>query len=91
MVRPGVTGLLAIPQDPSSLGAAISELLAQPGLRAQMRLSCRQTAEREFALKVQAQRYGEIYQELAAAGGGPSKPATGSSQANTAADDGGTL
>ena len=84
MVRPGVTGLLARPEDASSLGAAITELLVQPDLRAQMRLNCRRIAEQEYALEVQAGRYGELYQELAAAKSGPRRSALGDGPGNGA-------
>lgn len=49
---------------------------------------CHRIAEDEYALKVQAQRYGELYQELAAVARGPRRFASGSMQANIAADDG---
>jgi glycosyltransferase involved in cell wall biosynthesis len=89
MARPGVTGLLASPQDADSLGAVITELLAQPALRAQMRVNCRRVAEHEYALEVQARRYGELYQELAAAARDSRRFASGSVQVDIAADDGG--
>jgi glycosyltransferase involved in cell wall biosynthesis len=89
MVRPGVTGLLATPQDANSLGSVISELVAQPDLRAQMRVNCRRIAEHEYALEVQARRYGELYQELTAATGGPPRSASRSGPDNVLADDGG--
>jgi len=64
MVRPGVTGSLVPPEDVRSLRTAIVELLQDTDKRARMALNCRRIAVEEYALKVQAQRYSELYREI---------------------------
>jgi glycosyltransferase involved in cell wall biosynthesis len=64
IVRPGVTGCLVPPQDVIALRGAISDLLKNPTRRAEMAIHCRQIAVKEYALQVQAKRYGELYQEI---------------------------
>jgi glycosyltransferase involved in cell wall biosynthesis len=61
MVRPGVTGLLAPPRDVAGLRSALLELLRDTALRAEMSENCRRIAVEEYALEVQATRYGQLY------------------------------
>jgi glycosyltransferase involved in cell wall biosynthesis len=61
LVRPGVTGLLAPAGDADALGKAIGRLLRDSSKRAEMGLNCRRIAEGEYALEVQARRYGALY------------------------------
>jgi glycosyltransferase involved in cell wall biosynthesis len=63
-VRPGVTGLLAKPGDPASLRAAILDLLSNHEMRRKMASNCRDVAVNEYSLKLQAQRYIELYQRM---------------------------
>jgi glycosyltransferase involved in cell wall biosynthesis len=63
-VRPGVTGLLAPPQDVRALAEAISALLEDPAARAKLAVNCRRIAIEEYALEVQAQRYADLYRSL---------------------------
>ncbi len=66
MVRPGVTGLLAPPEDAPALGRAIAELLADPAAWAEMSANCRRVAVAEYSLEVQARRYVELYETMLA-------------------------
>jgi len=69
MVRPEITGILVPPRDTGALRAAIAELLQDEPKRANMRTHCRQIAEKEYALEIQARRYAEIYEKLFAESG----------------------
>ena len=66
LVRPGVTGLLAPAGDADALGNAIGQLLHDSAQRAVMGLNCRRIAAEEYALEVQARRYGALYRKAAA-------------------------
>jgi glycosyltransferase involved in cell wall biosynthesis len=61
MVRDGETGLLAEPEDAESLARAIEQLLDDEPLRLSMRAACRQIAERDYDLQLQARRYRDLY------------------------------
>jgi glycosyltransferase involved in cell wall biosynthesis len=64
MVRPGVTGLLAPPQDVKALGAAIIELLQDPAKRDEMAAHCRRVAHKEYSYQVQVRRYVDLYETI---------------------------
>ncbi|PSB59042.1 glycosyltransferase family 4 protein [Chamaesiphon polymorphus] len=64
LVRPGVTGYLAEPEDPIDLCNGIVELLKDDRLRQVMSVNCREIALAEYALHLQAQRYAELYQTI---------------------------
>jgi glycosyltransferase involved in cell wall biosynthesis len=64
MVRHRLTGLLVAPQDVEGLRTAIIELLEDRAGRAEMAANCRRIAVEEYALKLQARRYAELYQTL---------------------------
>jgi glycosyltransferase involved in cell wall biosynthesis len=66
MVRPGVTGLLAPPQDVVALRSAIRELLHEPASRAALAANCRRVAVEEYNLELSAQRYRDLYQTILA-------------------------
>lgn len=63
-VRPGVTGLLAKPGDPTSLRHAIAELLSDDQRRHEFSLNCRSIAIQEYSLGLQARRYVEVYKSM---------------------------
>ncbi|NER39636.1 MAG: glycosyltransferase [Oscillatoria sp. SIO1A7] len=63
MVRPGVTGYLAPPEDVKEFANGIVELLADKNLRERMSQQCRAIAVREYSLELQVQRYMELYQQ----------------------------
>ena len=65
-VRPGITGLLAPPQDLAALGAAIVQLMRSPTERAKMSENCRRVAVEEYALEIQAGRYVDLYERILA-------------------------
>ncbi|WP_218081286.1 glycosyltransferase [Anthocerotibacter panamensis] len=64
LVRPGITGYLALPEDAEDLGRGIVELLNNEVLRQRMSKHCRTVAVREFALELQVQNYVTLYEEL---------------------------
>ncbi|OLP18615.1 glycosyl transferase [Leptolyngbya sp. 'hensonii'] len=64
MVRPGITGYLAPPENATALGQGIVQLLEDERLRLQLGQNCRSVALAEYALELQAQRYLSLYQEL---------------------------
>ncbi|WNZ43999.1 glycosyltransferase family 4 protein [Leptolyngbya boryana CZ1] len=64
MVRPGITGYLAQPEDAEDLKNGIVQLLDDPELRSQMRKNARAIALSEYTLDHQAQRYLELYQSI---------------------------
>ena len=64
LVRPGVTGYLAKPEEIDSLNEGILTLLENPALRQRMSQACRAIALSDYRLELQAQRYIELYQTL---------------------------
>lgn len=66
LVRPGVTGYLAAPEDADDFCSGIVQLLEDKTLRYQMSHNCREIALKEYPLDLQAQRYLEVYQQALA-------------------------
>lgn len=64
LVRPGITGYLAIPEDTSDFCNGIVQLLDDKMLRQQMSRNCREIALKEYPLELQAKRYIELYQHV---------------------------
>ncbi|PMB34024.1 glycosyl transferase [Fischerella thermalis CCMEE 5208] len=64
LVRPGITGYLASPEDAQDLCYGIVQLLEDNQQRQQMGQNCRQIALTEYRLELQAKRYIEIYHQL---------------------------
>jgi len=64
LVRPGVTGYLATPEDSDDFSSGIVQLLEDKALRDRMGHNCRTIALEEYPLKLQAQRYLELYEQL---------------------------
>lgn len=64
IVRPGVTGLLAAPEDVKGLRDHIIELLENDDLREGMRQQCRKVVLEEYSITLQAKRYGDLYRQL---------------------------
>ncbi|PMB49245.1 glycosyl transferase [Fischerella thermalis CCMEE 5205] len=64
LVRPGITGYLASPEDAQDLCNGIVQLLEDNQQRQQMGQNCRQIALTEYNLELQAKRYIEIYHQL---------------------------
>ncbi len=67
MVRPGVTGELAPVGDAAALAAAVAGLLRDPAAWRQTSANCRRVAVDEYGLRLQAERYRDLYQGLIAA------------------------
>lgn len=64
LVRPGISGYLAEPENAQDLCNGIVHLLEEQNLREQMRQNCRAIALAEYPLELQAKRYLEIYDQL---------------------------
>jgi len=63
MVRPGETGWLFETGNVEALRATLREALATRDLTG-LRTRCREVAEREYSLELQAERYSKLYLEL---------------------------
>lgn len=61
LVRHGITGYLAVPEDAEDLGKGIMQLLEDQNLRDRMSQQCRAIAVEEYSLELQAQRYIQLY------------------------------
>ena len=64
-VREGITGALAIPEDPGALSQAIARVLEAPDQQA-LRNQCRQVALDEYDLRLQARRTASMYETVLA-------------------------
>jgi glycosyltransferase involved in cell wall biosynthesis len=64
LVRPGVTGYLATPEDADDFCKGIVELLEDKTLRDRMSLNCRAIVMKEYPLELQAKRYIELYRQV---------------------------
>lgn len=62
LVRPGVTGYLAQPEDADDLAVGILKLMEDDRLRETMSQQCRAIALKEYSLELQALRYIQLYQ-----------------------------
>jgi glycosyltransferase involved in cell wall biosynthesis len=62
MVRPGITGLLAPPEDVDGLRNAILEIFRSPEKRAEMAANCRRIVMDEYRLEDQIRRYAQVYE-----------------------------
>jgi glycosyltransferase involved in cell wall biosynthesis len=63
LVRPGVTGFLAEPEDPKGLSAGIVQLLEDGHLRARLRSHCRDTAVKEYSMTRYIDRHLSLYRD----------------------------
>ncbi|MBW4630336.1 MAG: glycosyltransferase family 4 protein [Iphinoe sp. HA4291-MV1] len=64
LVRPGITGYLAIPEDADDFCRGIVKLLEDESLRDRMKQNCRAIALEEYPLELQAKRYIELYRQV---------------------------
>jgi glycosyltransferase involved in cell wall biosynthesis len=64
MVRPGVTGFLAPMGDVTAFRVALSTLLQDSVLRAELAANCRRLAKEEYALDIQASHYLRLYKSV---------------------------
>ncbi|QSV72541.1 MAG: glycosyltransferase [Aphanizomenon flos-aquae KM1D3_PB] len=64
LVRPGITGYLAQPEDTQDFCDGIVKLLEDEPLRKKMSGNCRDIALKEYNLDLQAQRYMELYKQV---------------------------
>jgi glycosyltransferase involved in cell wall biosynthesis len=64
LVRPGITGYLAHPEDVVDFRQGIVQLLEDDGLRSHLKKQCRDIALQEYAIELQTQRYAELYQKI---------------------------
>lgn len=63
LVRHGITGLLAEPENSDDLAIKITETLENESLRQKMAQECRAVAENEYNIELQAQRYISLYKD----------------------------
>jgi len=64
LVRPGITGYLAEPEDAKDFCNGIVQLLEDQNLRDRMSQQCRAIALKEYPLELQVQRYIELYRQV---------------------------
>ena len=64
LVRDGVSGFLAPPEDTVALAAGLRRLLEDASLRATLGARCRALAEAEYRLDLQARCYVDLYEAL---------------------------
>lgn len=64
VVRPGVNGYLAVPEDIKDFCSGIVQLLEDQSLRDRMSQLCRAIALSEYPLELQAQRYIKLYRQI---------------------------
>jgi glycosyltransferase involved in cell wall biosynthesis len=64
LVRPGLTGSLAEPEDPQSLANRILDLVNDRSLLKAMRLCCRKVFLEEFTLDIQVRRTISVYEAV---------------------------
>lgn len=64
LVRPGITGAIAEPENPQDFSEKIVQLLEDVNLREKMSQNCRAIAVQEYSLDLQGKRYLELYQQL---------------------------
>lgn len=65
LVRPGITGYLAQPEDVNDMTDGIVQLLEDDQLRKTMSSYCREIAVEEYSLALQVSRYMQLYEKLA--------------------------
>lgn len=66
LVRPGITGYLAAPEDAQALSLGIVQLLEEKTLRESMSQQCRAIALAEYSQTLQIHRYIELYRQVLA-------------------------
>jgi glycosyltransferase involved in cell wall biosynthesis len=64
MVRPGVSGWLAAAPTAAALAQAVERALAELAQGSDLRTACRQLAQDEYPLELQAHRYRRLFAEL---------------------------
>ncbi|NEO02768.1 MAG: glycosyltransferase, partial [Moorea sp. SIO3I7] len=64
LVRPGITGYLARPEDIQDFCNGIVQLLEDKPLRETMAQQCRAIALEDYSLELQAQRYMDLYHQV---------------------------
>jgi glycosyltransferase involved in cell wall biosynthesis len=64
MVRPGVSGILAEPENAASLAQGIVSIFEDRDALEKMSRNCREIVEREYSLELYSRRYHELYQRV---------------------------
>lgn len=64
LVRPGVTGYVAQPENAADLSAKIVDLIRNSDLRQLMATQCREIAVEEYSVELQVRRYEKLYREV---------------------------
>ncbi len=68
LIRPGVTGFLAEPEDHKQLTASILQLLEDTNLRAHLSRQCRAIAVKEYPLDLYVDRHIALYRDTVSSG-----------------------
>jgi glycosyltransferase involved in cell wall biosynthesis len=66
LVRPGVTGVLAEPENAASLAAGIISIFEDRAALEAMERNCRKIVEQEYSLELNAERYHQFYERVIA-------------------------
>lgn len=64
LVRPGITGELANPENVRDFAQKIIELLEDNGEREKLSQNCREIAVKEYSIEIQAKGYIELYSQI---------------------------
>ncbi len=64
LVRPGITGYLAEPENAEDLSNGIVQLLSDESLSKSMRPQCVEIARKEYSYDLQTQRYLDLFDHL---------------------------
>jgi glycosyltransferase involved in cell wall biosynthesis len=64
LVRPGITGLLADPEDPKQFSENIVQLLEDTEARLRLRRHCSEVAAREYNSHLYINRHIALYQDV---------------------------
>lgn len=64
LVRPGITGYLAEPNNADSLSQVLARLLDDNALVEKMSKACREAAVQEYDIKLQVKRYQELFRNI---------------------------
>ena len=66
LVRPGITGCLAEPENAEDLCDCVVQLIEDKSLRTVMGKQCREIAVKEYSVELETKRYIELYRQLIA-------------------------
>jgi glycosyltransferase involved in cell wall biosynthesis len=77
IIDDGITGRLTATESPTQLADAVRELIDSPSMRAEMGKQARDAVRQRFIVQLQARRYLDLYEQLAATSSRRSNSAVG--------------